>query len=146
VNWSVRVRSGGRRRAVAYARQHRFEVGGAVAFDEAEDAVSSLEYALGALAAELVTGFTERARRRRLEVGGVEAVVTGELNNPLTVLDVMGEEGHPGLERIGVKLYVASGAPPEQIRRVLEETRERASLARTLRGVVALDVELEVVP
>ena len=35
----------------------------------------------------------------------------GELNNPLTYLSVIGETGHPGLEKVRVRVYLA---PPEE--------------------------------
>lgn len=63
MQWSVRARSAGRRRTVAYARSHSFEVGAPVEFDEAATAVSALEYVLGALAAEMINGFTDLARQ-----------------------------------------------------------------------------------
>ena len=49
--------------------------------------------------ADLVNGLQTLGRRRRVVIDQVEAVVEGELNNPLTYLGVVGETGHPGLER-----------------------------------------------
>lgn len=146
MTWRVRVVSTGRRRATAYARGHRFEVGPAVSFDAEADPVSALEYALAALAADLVSTFTGLARRRRLEIDAVEAVATGALNNPLTVLQVVGEEGHPGLERVVIKMYVVSPAAPAEIGRVFEEARALSPLARTLRAAVDLSIELDITP
>ena len=146
MNWTVRVRADGRRRAVAYARQHRFEVGAPVEFDREASAVSALEYALVALAADLVGTFQEHARRSRVPVDAAEAVVTGALNNPLTVLRVVGEEGHPGLERVTLKLYVVSSAPPDDVRRVWDDARALSPLARTLGTALDLDLELAITP
>jgi hypothetical protein len=73
VSWTVRVRATGRRRATAYVRDHRFEVGPPVEFDTAAATVSSLEHALAALAADLVTTFAALARRRRMDVDALEA-------------------------------------------------------------------------
>ena len=146
MSWTVRVRAAGRRRAVAYVRDHRFEVGAPVEFDREAPAVSALEYALAALAADLVGTFAEQARRSRVPVGAAEAVVTGSLNNPLTVLRVVGEEGHPGLERVTVKLYVASPAAADDARRVWDDARRLSPLARTLGVALDLDLELAITP
>jgi uncharacterized OsmC-like protein len=144
--WSVRVRATGRDRATAYVRRHRFEIGAPVHFDEEADAISAVEYTLSALAADLVNGFASLARRRRLQVDAVEAVVTGELNNPLTVLAVVGETGHPGMERVTVKVYVTSGASEGDVQRVWSDALDLSPLARTLRDAVNLRIELRVEP
>jgi uncharacterized OsmC-like protein len=133
--WSVRVRATGRDRATAYVRRHRFEIGAPVHFDAEADAISAVEYTLSALAADLVNGFVALARRRRLAVDAVEAVVTGELNNP-----------HPGMERITVKVYVTSGASEGDVERVWSDALELSPLARTLRDAVNLRIELRVEP
>lgn len=146
MQWSVRARSAGRRRTVAYARSHSFEVGAPVEFDEAATAVSALEYVLGALAAEMINGFTDLARRQHLEVDAVEAVVTGTLNNPLTLLHVVGEEGDPGLEGVTLKLYVSTPAPAAEAQRVWEQAQAYSPLALTLQPTVALDFEMAVTP
>jgi hypothetical protein len=144
--WSVRVRATGRDRATAYVRRHRFEIGAPVQFDAEAEAISAVEYVLGALAADLVNGFAALARRRRLAVEAVEAVVTGELNNPLTVLAVIGEAGHPGMERAAVKVYVTSGASDDDVRQVWSDALERSPLARTLRAAVSLQIDLRIEP
>jgi len=146
VIWTVRVRSAGRQRAVAYARDHRFEVGAPVEFDHAAERVSALEYVLGAFAADLVNTFTTLARVRRLEVDAVEAVVSGALDNPLTVLRVVGEAGHPGIERIRLKLYVASAEPHAAIERVWREAQELSPLTRTFQAALTLELEIVVTP
>ena len=136
----------GRRRAVAYARDHRFEVGAPVEFDETSDTVSALEYALAALAADLVNTFSTLARRRRLEIDAIEAVATGRLNNPLTVLQVVGEEGHPGLEHVGLKIFVGSAAPAAEVSALWEEAQTLSPLAKTLRTALTLDLDLVITP
>lgn len=146
VTWSVRVRATGRDRATAYVRRHRFEIGAPVQFDDAADAVSALEYTLGALAADLVNGFAALARRRRLSLDAVEALVTAELNNPLTVLAVVGEAGHPGMERVVAKVYVTSGDTDDDLRRAWSDALALSPLARTLRDAVDLRIELRIDP
>ncbi len=142
----MRVTGTGRRRSTAYAREHRFQVGAPVAFDAAADRVSALEYALGALASDLLTTFTELCRRRRLDVGPVEAVVTGELDNPLTVLRVVGEEGGPGLSTITLKVYAGSSEAADVLEAVWREAQSLSPLAVTFRAAVALDLELRIHP
>ena len=70
--------------------------------------MSALEYVLAAIGADLVNGLQTLGRRRRVAIEQVEAVVEGELNNPLTYLGVVGETGHPGLEKVRVRVYLAS--------------------------------------
>jgi hypothetical protein len=146
VTWSLRIRSIGRRRAAAYARQHRFEIGAPVEFDERADTVSALEYALGALAGDLVNTFTELARRRRVPLDGVEAVVSGDLENPLAVLEVVGEEVRPHLNTVTLKLYVTSPAPAERIDELWRDAQSLSPLTATLRGALDLQLLLTLTP
>ena len=142
--WSARVRNTGKGRAHAYVRDHRFEVGLAVQFDQEYRRVTALEYALGALGADIVNTIDIEARRRRVHLDNIEAVVDSELNNPLTHLGVVGEEGHPGIEKLMVRVYVNTPEAEEDIRRIWQQALEKSPLVRTLRAAVELELSLDV--
>jgi hypothetical protein len=93
----------------------------------------------------MVNGFRALARKRQVEVDHVEAVVEGELNNPLTYLGVVGESGHPGLERVSVKVYIASLATEEEIRRVWQEMLARSPLVQTFQPVIRFELSMQIV-
>lgn len=138
--WGVRVRATVSGATTAYARSHAFEVGAALPFDVEEARVTALEYLLGALGADLVGGFRALARRRRLEIDEVEATVDATLSNPLVHLGVVGEEGHPGLETVTVRVHVATLEPEDAVRRVWNEAARRSPLARTLEGAARVEI------
>ena len=123
-------------------RRHQFSVGRAIDFDEDGPAVTALEYALGAVGAEIVGGLRAFARRRRIELDEVEAVVNGEIENPLVYLEVVGETGHPRVARVHVKVYVASPEDEQTVRRLLNEVLERLPLVCTLREAIRLEIDL----
>jgi hypothetical protein len=75
----------------------------------------------------------------------VEALVSGELNNPLTHLGVLGEGGHPGLETVRVKVYVSSTEVKEEIQRIWNEMLEKSPLVRTFQSAIKLELDLQVV-
>jgi uncharacterized OsmC-like protein len=143
--WTLRVSAAGKDRATVFARTHQYSVGAPVQFDAAYDAITALEYVLGAIGADIVNGLQALARKRRVEIDHVEAVVEGELNNPLTYLGVVGESGHPGLERVSVKVYVASIAAEEEVRRVWQETLDKSPLVRTFQPAIRFEINLQVV-
>ena len=145
-SWRARVRATGRGDATALVRSHRFEVGAPVQFDEQYDRVTALEYVLAALGADLVKSFQAAADRRRLALDQIEAVVTGRLDNPLVHLGVVGEAGHPGLESVAVRLFVATEADEARVRAVWDEALARSPLARTFGAAARLDLTLRVVP
>src|SRR3954462_4115145 len=89
---------------VSAGRRH-FSIGRPVEFDEASPHVAALEYALGAVGGEVVNGLREFARGRRLPIDAVEALVTGELQDGLAYLEVIGETGRPRLRRISIKVF-----------------------------------------
>lgn len=141
--WDVRVFARESGPARAQARGHAFEAGTALQFDREYPHLTALEYVLGAVGTDLVCGMREAAGRRRVTLDRIEALVSGVLDNPLVHLGVIGEEGHPGVRRIGVKLYVSSVETPERIRPIWEEALQRSPLANTFRGV--LDLRMEVI-
>lgn len=143
--WNVRVCETGRGRATAYVRRHRFEVGAPVQFDPQYPLVTALEYVLGALGADVVNGLQAVARRRRVVLDHVEAAVAGRLNNALTHLGVVGEEGHPGLEEVTVRVYVSSTETEEAVKEIWQEVRAKSPLVRTFERCVRLDCSVKAV-
>lgn len=144
--WSLRVSAADRDAAHVFARKHSFVVGAPVSFDDEEPRISALEYALGALGADLVNGLVQLARTRRVEIDHAEAVVEGALHDPLAHIGVIGATGSPALAEVRVKVYASSGADDEDVRRVFQDVLERSPLARTLAPVVRLDLSLTVTP
>jgi OsmC-like protein len=143
--WTLRVSAAERGQATVFTRQHQFRVGAPVHFDRAYEAVSALEYVLGAIGADLVNGLQALARKRRVAIERIEAVVEGELNNPLAYLGVIGETGHPGLQRVQVKVYVASLEEEAAIRRLWQEVLATSPLVYTFQAAIRLDLRLQVV-
>jgi hypothetical protein len=128
-----------------FARTHQYSVGAPVQCDAAYDAITALEYVLGAMGADVVNGLQMVARKRRVEVDHIEAVVEGELNNPLTYRGVVGESGYPGLERMSVKVYVASLATEGEIQHIWQERLDKSPLVRTLQPAIRFELSLQVV-
>lgn len=140
--WRARVTCAAPHRADVHVRRHHFVVGKPVEFDVASEAVSAIEYLLGALGADLVNGMRAVARRRRVAIDRIEAAVEGSLDNPLTHLSVIGETGHAGLARASVKMYVSSLDSESEVRAAWNETIERSPIVRTLRDAVKLELIL----
>lgn len=137
---SLRVTAPGPAARVSVNRR-QFSIGRPVEFDDASPHVAAIEYALGAVGGEIVNGLRDFARRRRLAIDAVEALVSGELQDGLVYLEVIGETGRPRIRRIAVKVFVAS--PDHGATRALfDHMIERLPLVSTLREVVDLDIEL----
>jgi hypothetical protein len=140
ITLSLRITaSDGAARAATGRRQ--FAIGRPLEFDEASPHVAAIEYALGAVGGELVNGLREFARRRRVVIDDVEAIVTGELTNGLAYLEVVGEDGEPSLSRIAVKVF-ASTPNPGGVRTLFDGMVGRLPLVNTLRKAVELQIEL----
>ena len=138
---SLRVTAPGRADARVSVGRRQFSIGRPVEFDDASPHVSALEYALGAVGGEVVNGLREFARRRRLAIDAVEALVTGEMENELAYLEVVGETGRPRIRRIAIKVFVAA-VDDKAMRARFDEMIERLPLVSTLRAALDLDVEL----
>jgi len=136
---SLRVTASDGSARVSSGRRH-FTIGRPVEFDEASPHVAAIEYALGAIGGELVNGLREFARRRRMVIDAVEALVTGELVNGLTYLEVIGERGTPALSRVAIKVFLST--PDEGAQAVFDDMVTRLPLVNTLRKTVDLHIEL----
>jgi hypothetical protein len=124
-------------------RRHQFLVGRPVELDDASGRIAALEYALGALAGEIVNGLRVFAARRRVEIEAVEALVTGEVNHGLAYLEVVGEPGPPTIARIRVQVFVAS-PDAAAVQRLWAALLDRLPLACTLRLAVPIELELSI--
>jgi hypothetical protein len=144
--WSVRVRPGPNGQAVASARSNLFTLCGQASFKETDPSPSAVEYLLGILGGDLLTGFAGQAKRLDILLYGMEVTVSGCLNNPLVHLGVIGEEGHPGFEAISGTLYVSADAEEEELQSVWQEALKRSPLVNTLRRAVTLNLALQVMP
>ena len=131
--------------AEAYARNHAFSIGQQASFKEFDEHPSAVEYLLGALGGDLLSGFSTQASRRGVFISGLEIKLSGRLNNPLVFLGVIGEAGHPGFEAITGTLYVSTDAETALIQEIWQVTLTRSPLVNTLRRCVALSLDLKVV-
>jgi uncharacterized OsmC-like protein len=140
--WRLRVTTAEPDVARVSMRRHQFTVGKPIDFDTESGHISALEYVLGALAAEIVNGLRVFAKRRRIEIDHVEAVVDGEVENALTYLEVIGESGRPGISGVSIKVYVASPHDEAVVRALWIEMLERLPLVATLEQACNLKIEL----
>lgn len=143
VTCTVRVTAPGSETARATVRHHQFLVGRPLELDHTSPRIAALEYALGAVGAEVVNGLRVFAARRRLTLDAVEALVAGELSRGLAYLEVVGEPGPPSIARLRVQVFVAS--PDEAgVRQLWGELLDRLPLVCTLRLAVRMDLELSI--
>jgi hypothetical protein len=143
-SFGVRVSAAAGERASVFARRHAFAVGAPVSFDEKYPEVSALECLLGALGADLVNGLRQVARARRVALDRVEAVLRGELEDPLAALGVIGATGSPGLRRVEAKVFADSPAPRETVEALFSAAVARSPLARTIERACALEITFHV--
>ncbi len=135
----------GEGRATAYTRNHAFTVSGQASLREADAHPDAVEYLLGALGGDLISGFASQATRRGVEVDAMEASISGRLNNPLVLLGVVGESGHPGFETISCTLYVSADADEKILKEIWQTTLARSPLVNTLDRCVGLTLNLHAV-
>ena len=144
--WSLRVEAYSREGAKVYSGRHAFEVSKQLSFADEVDKPSAVEYFLGAVGGDLVSGFRTQAARNGVEIDGLELTISGRLGNPLVPLGVIGAQGNPGFESISATLYVSSEADEQRIRGIWRSTVEVSPLVKTLEGCVKLSLELRVTP
>jgi len=145
ITMSLRVTATARASARVAAGRRQFSIGRPVEFDDASMHVSALEYAIGAVGGEIVNGLREFARRHRIEIDAIEALVLGDLDHALTYLEVVGETRPPRLVRVAVKVFV-SAADEAAVRALFSELLGRLPLTCTLQAAVDVTTELIFTP
>ncbi|MSQ21755.1 MAG: OsmC family peroxiredoxin [Dehalococcoidia bacterium] len=143
--WTLRVHAVSKGPSTVFVRHSQFEAGEPLRFDPTYKQVTALEYLLSAIGADLVGGLQVIARRQSLKVTEIEAAVSCKLNNPLTYLGVVGEDGHSGVEQVAVTVYVSSEETEDTIRQVWDEVLKRSPLVNTLKPAMRLDLTVKLV-
>jgi uncharacterized OsmC-like protein len=141
--WQVRGRWADQATRV-YVRNHGFTVGVQASLRDADPHPSALEYLLGALAGDLLRGVALAAARRRIEIHDMEASLSGQLDNPLVHLGVIGESGHAGLAVIEGTIWLSAELDDAMLAEVWREASSRSPCHQTLARSVALDIRLRV--
>jgi hypothetical protein len=138
----MRVTAAEQDQARVSVRKHQFVVGRPIDFDVEAPTISAVEYALGALGAELVDGLRQFANRRRLVLDGVEALVRADIEDSLVYLEVVGESGVPRIERVEIKVYVTSPEAEPTVQDLFQDVVDRLPLLGTFRTAVHLETQL----
>ncbi|MCC6465572.1 MAG: OsmC family protein [Planctomycetes bacterium] len=142
--WQVRVTAHSRNEADVFVRKHKLRVGPPIQFDSEYAGITALEQMLGAVGADLCATLMTRARRHRLEIDGVEAVVEGRLENPLAFLDVVGEQGTPALRALAIKVFVNTLHTPQELQTAWDEALRLSPLMGCLKDAMKVDLYFKV--
>lgn len=143
--WKARVSWITGERSTAYTRNNSFPIEKQASFKEKDPHPSAIEYLLGALGGDLAAGFQSLAPRSGISIEALEISLTGQLNNSLTLLGVIGEAGHPGLESIEGRIFISTDAGEEKIEQLWQTVQQRSPLFNTLKRAVNLDFHLVIV-
>ena len=127
-----------------YARRCSFDVVSQASTRDADPHPSAVEYALGALGADLVCGLQREAAARHLPVHAVEAALSGRMNNVLVHIGVIGEEGHAGFEAIEGTVYVETDSREADMRAAWQAALEKSPLFTTIGRAAAVNITLQV--
>ncbi len=141
--WSVRVRRVDDLESRAYAGKNAFSVGKQASFSGEEALPTAVEYLLGALGADMLSGFQRQAAKRGIAIQGAEMVVSGRLDNPLVFLGVIGAEGKPSFASITATFYVGADADEPVLEEAWRATIALSPLASTLERCIPLKLSMQ---
>jgi TusA-related sulfurtransferase len=141
--WRLRARASGHLKTTVYCRNFQWDLGQPASFEQRDAHPSAVEAALGALAADLVTGFATACSRAGVAVDDLELTARGRLHDVMAHLGL--SDGDPGFAAIEVKLFASSFADEARLRAVWDETLRRSPLAATLARATALTATLSIV-
>lgn len=140
----LRIASASENSAAVYIRQQRLEIGQTLSFDEKYSGITALEVFAGAFAVDIISGLLHRARKRRIQIDQIEALLKLWLRNPLTFLEVVGEDGDPSIESLLLELYVNTLEMETLVKALLDETLAHSPLFLTLRKAANVRVNFQI--
>lgn len=140
--WKARVSWLAGDRSTAFTRNNSFLIEKQASFKEKDPYPSAIEYLLGALGGDIAAGFHSVAPRFGVSIDALEVSLSGQLNNSLVLLGVIGESGHPGLETIEGRIYISADAEEKTLQEIWEVVQTRSPLVNTLKRSVELKLGL----
>lgn len=140
-----RVRWAGGLKFKVGVRNHTFLVDEPPHLKGEDTAPNAVEYVLGAYGACLATGFVLNATRRGITIHNLELALDSTQDNAFSFLGI-NDEGHSGLDRVRVKLYVQADADEATLQEVWQHTLRTSPVGNSLTRVVDIEAELAVFP
>lgn len=107
-----------------------------------DEGPTPVEFLLHALAACLTAGIGNIASARGIKLTEVESTVTG--NADLRGILGLSNEVRNGFENIRVEFKIKGDAPPEKLRQVIEQSRDRSAVFDMLTNGVPVDIDVHV--
>lgn len=141
--WRVRTRATAPLQSTVYCRNFSFKVGQAASFEEKDKNPSAIEYLAGALSASLSTSYATECAKSGLKVDDVEITLRCKLKNVLAHLGL--EEGDASISSMDIKCFVTSMEDESTLKKVWQETLDRAPLYLTLKKSVAVNMKFNIV-
>ena len=141
--WRLRARSSNPLATTIYCRNFKWQVGQPASFEEKDQHPSAVEAALGALAADLVTGFAVACTRNSITIDDIELTVRGRLHDAMAHLGL--SDGDPSLAAVDIKLFASTFADEDRVQAIWNETVRRSPLARTLAKATELTTKIAIV-
>jgi hypothetical protein len=142
--WTVRVHLTGDQEARVYTRNLSFAVKKQASFSQEDSHPSAVEYFLGALGGDIINGYAYQAKKLEIAIEDLELAITGQLNNPLVFLDVVGAEGRPGFESIKATLYVSAESDKSKLEEAWRSTLKFSPLVNTLKQCLDLSLHMQI--
>ena len=141
--WRLRARASGHLATTIYCRNFQWTLGQPASFEERDAHPSAVEALLGALAADLTTGFATACTRAGLEIDDIELTASGRLHDVMAHLGL--SAGDPSFAAITLKLFASTFDDEARVRTVWDEVVARSPLAATLAKAMDLKTTIAIV-
>ncbi|MEZ5962823.1 MAG: OsmC family protein [Planctomycetota bacterium] len=141
--WRLRARSSAPLVSTIYCRNFQWQLGQPASFEERDAHPSAVEAALGAVAADLVTGFRVACTRAGLQVDDIEVTTRGRLHDVMAHLGL--GDGDPAFASVEIKAFASTFDDEARVREAWAETVRRSPLAATMAKATAFTTKLAIV-
>jgi hypothetical protein len=143
-SFSVRVRCVEKEESKVYDRKIKFSMGRQASFSDDDPYPSASEYLIAAVGGDLANGFQNLAARQGVTIDGIELVISSKIENPLTLIGVVGAKGRPRIQSISVIAYVSTDEAAKIVQKIWNATLDNSPILNTIRGSVQVTLDLRI--
>tara|TARA_R110002072_G_scaffold46591_10_gene129265 strand:- start:310139 stop:310912 length:774 start_codon:yes stop_codon:yes gene_type:complete len=141
--WRLRARSSAPLATTVYCRNFKWQLGQPASFEERDQHPSAVEALLGALSADLVTGFAVACSRAACEVDDLELTVRGRLHDATAPMGL--SDGDPSLAMIDIKMFASTFVDEDRMQELWATTLRRSPLFTTLAKAAVVTTRIAIV-
>lgn len=109
-------------------------------FDRKSKDFSSMDYFSASILSSIITAIVEESEKKNAGIEEIEGTLEVQLDNPLSLLGVIGYEDEPKIAALNFKIYVYSEKEEADVIKFCQHALKKSPLYNTLKHAVHINI------